>query len=162
MQTGLRNILALVARPWLVIMLLFAMASVPGLAWAALGGDMESVDGDQAAMNATEQIATSSDSYTVYELRTPAGTVVREYLSLDGSVFAVTWKGPLLPDLRQIFGDYFKQYAEAAHNQHGDHGHLVIRRSDLVVESSGRMRAFSGRAYLPQAMPQAVAVSDIK
>jgi len=162
MHTGLRNTLVLLARPWLVIAMLFCMTSVPVVAWAALGGDMESVDADQTAMNATEQIATSSESYTVYELRTPAGTVVREFLSLDGSVFAVTWKGPLLPDLRQILGGYFKQYTEAAHNQHGGHGHLVIRRSDLVVESSGHMRAFSGRAYLPQAMPQDIAVSDIR
>jgi len=162
MQTGLRNTLVLLVRTWLVITLLFSMASVPESASAALGGDMESVDADQTALNAAEQIATSSDSYTVYELRTPAGTVVREFLSLDGRVFAVAWKGPLLPDLRQILGEYFKQYAEAAHNQHGDHGHLVIRRSDLVVESSGRMRAFSGRAYLPRAMPQDLAVSDIQ
>ena len=147
------------AKPWLMAL---ALCAFPLSASAALGGDMESVDADQAAMNATEQIAASSESYTVYELRTPAGTVVREFLSLDGRVFAVAWKGPLLPDLRQILGGYFKQYTEAAHNQHGGHGHLVIRRSDLVVESSGHMRAFSGRAYLPQAMPQDIAVTEIQ
>ena len=161
MQTGLRNTLAPLARSWL-LMAMLSCAAVPGSAWAALGGDMESVDGDQAAMNASEQITASSESYTVYELRAATGTVVREYLSLDGKVFAVAWKGPLLPDLRQILGGYFKQYSESASNQRGDHGHLTVRRPDLVVESSGHMRAFFGRAYLPQAIPPDVAVGDIR
>ena len=131
-------------------------------AWAALGGDMESVDSDQGAMNATEQIAASTENYTVYELQTEAGTVVREYLSLDGSVFAVSWQGPLLPNLRQLLGGYFTRYTEAAQKQSGGHGHLVVRLPDLVVESSGHMRAFFGRAYLPKAMPQGMTVADIK
>ena len=155
--TGVGNTLVSLCRTCLLMALL-----LPGHAWAALGGDMESVDADQAAMNASERIMASSESYTVYELRTSTGMSVKEYLSLDGKVFAVGWKGPLLPDLRQILGDYFKRYAESSPNQQGGHGHLSIHRPDLVVESNGRMRAFFGRAYLPQAMPPDVAVSDIQ
>ena len=80
---------------------------------------MESVDADQAAMNASEQISASTEAYTVYELKTATGTVVREYLSLAGSVFAVTWNGPTLPNVRQILGGYFSEYTEAAQKQHG-------------------------------------------
>lgn len=161
MQNGFGNALARLARPSL-IMLMLICGTVPGFSWAALGGDMESVDEDQGNLNASEQITVSGESYTVYELSIATGTVVREYLSLDGKVFAVTWKGPLLPDLRQILGSYFKQYSESASSKHGDHGHLVVRDPDLVVESGGHMRAFFGRAYLPKAMPPEVAVSDIK
>ncbi len=161
MQNGFGNTLATLARPCL-IMLMLVCGAAPGSSWAALGGDMESVDNDQGALNASEQITASNDSYTVYELSITTGTVVREYLSLDGKVFAVTWKGPLLPDLRQILGSYFKQYSDSASSKHGDHGHLVVRDPDLVVESGGHLRAFFGRAYLPQAIPTGVAVSDIK
>ncbi len=160
MQTGLRKTLAWLARPCLIVALLSGTVSVP--AWASLGGDMESVDADQSAMNASEEITASTDAYTVYELKTPIGTVVREYLSLAGSVFAVAWDGPTLPNLRQILGSYFTQYTEAAQKQQGGHAHLLVRRSNLVVESSGRMRAFSGRAYLPQSLPQGATDSDIK
>jgi hypothetical protein len=161
MRTGLRNTLASRV-PWWLLMTMLFWTMPPGSAWAALGGDMESVDEDQSAMNASEQIVASSDSYTVYELRAAPGTVVREYLSLDGKVFAVTWKGPTPPDLRRILGGYFKQYSESATKQRGDHSHLTVRNPDLVVESGGHMRAFFGRAYLPHLMPPEVAPSDIK
>lgn len=161
MRTGLRNTLAARILSWLLLTMTF-WAAPPISAWAALGGDMESVDEDQAAMNAGERITASSESYTVYELRAATGTVVREYLSLDGKVFAVAWKGPTPPDLRRLLGSYFKQYSESAAKQHGDHSHLTVRHSDLVVESGGHMRAFFGRAYLPHAMPPEVALSEIK
>jgi hypothetical protein len=144
----------------LPFVLLAAMA--PLGAYASLGGDMESVDADQADMNASERISAASENYTVYELQTPTGTIVREYLSLVGSVFAITWQGPSLPNLRQLMGTYFTQYTEAANTQHGGHGHLEVRLPDLVVESSGRARAFFGRAYLPKGLPQGVAVTDIQ
>jgi hypothetical protein len=31
----------------------------------------------------------------------------------------------------------------------------------LVIESAGRMRAFTGRAYLPQAVPAGVIVDEL-
>jgi len=134
---------------------------MPWPAFAALGGDAASLQADQAKMNAGQTI-TAAAAYQVYELQTTTGMVVREYLSTAGVVFAVAWRGPMLPNLRQLLGGYFAQYAVAAQAQHGSHGHLVIRRDDLVVESSGRMRAFFGRAYLPQSVPQGVAVSEIR
>jgi len=134
---------------------------MPWPAFAALGGDAASLQADQAEMNAGQTI-TAADAYQVYELQTATGTTIREYLSTAGTVFAVAWEGPTLPNLRQLLGDYFAQYTEAAQSWRGGHGHLVIRQDDLVVESSGRMRAFFGRAYLPQSLPPGVAISDIR
>lgn len=162
MHTGVRNTLGWLIPCRAIIAVWFCAIAVPGPAWASLGGDMESVDADQAAMNATEQITTSTDSYTVYELRTSTGTVVREYLSLDGTVFAVAWQGPVLPNFRQILGDNFTRYTKAAQHRQAGHSHLVIRQSDLVVESSGHMRAFFGRAFLPQMLPQDITKTEIR
>ena len=162
MRSGLRNVLSSLQRLSFMITVLCALELVSGSAHASLGGDMESVDADQSALNSTEQITASTDTYTVYTLKTSSGMMIREYLSLDGKVFAVAWQGPTLPNLRLILGDFYTQYTDAAREKHGDHSHLVIRRPDLVVESSGRMRAFFGRAYLPKAMPSDVAITDIK
>jgi Protein of unknown function (DUF2844) len=162
MHSGFRNVLCSLLRSCFMIAMLYGLGLVSGAAFAALGGNMESVDADQAALNASEQITVSTDNYTVYSLKTSSGMMIREYLSLDDKVFAVAWQGPMLPNLRLILGDYYTQYTDAAREQHGDHGHLIVSLPDLVVESSGRMRAFFGRAYLPKAMPSDVAITDIK
>ena len=143
------------------VMLLSALFLMARTASAALGGDAASLQADQAALNATQHITAAAD-YQVYELQTASGTVVREYLSTTGVVFAIAWQGPALPNQRLLLGDYFTRYTDAARNWSGGHGHLLIREDDLVVESSGHMRAFFGRAYLPQQIPPGAAVSDIQ
>jgi len=100
--------------------------------------------------------------YTVHEIQTPAGTTLREYVSSAGTVFAVAWQGPVMPDLRQTLGRYFDRYTAAASAKHAGRRHIAIREPDLVVQSNGHMRSFSGRAYLPQLLPQGVTVEEIR
>jgi len=140
---------------------LAALCLLPMSAVAALGGDAASVSADQAAFNAGQEIA-DHGSYSVYTLTTPAGLTVREYLAATGGVFAVAWKGPMLPNLRQLLGGYYARYVSTPRTHRGGHGHRALRQSDLVVESSGHMRAFFGRAYLPQALPAGVTASAIQ
>jgi hypothetical protein len=60
-------------------------------------------------------------------------------------------------------GRYFDEFTNAAaKTPHPDHNHLQIQQSDLVVQSSGHMRALSGRAYLPQAIPSGLSLGDIQ
>ena len=49
----------------------------------------------------------------------PSGTTVREYVSSNGTVFAVAWQGPWLPDLRQMLGPYFDDYQRALQSTTG-------------------------------------------
>jgi len=155
------NALGAASKPW-VLTLIFICCTLPLPASAGLGGDAASVQADQQYMNASQKITVNTAAYTVYELQTATGTVVREYVSSSDTVFAIVWQGPSLPDLRQVLGSYFTQYTEAAQTQHADHGHLVVQQPELMVESSGRMRAFWGRAYLPGFLPQGVVVSEIQ
>ncbi|HEY3784034.1 MAG TPA: DUF2844 domain-containing protein [Steroidobacteraceae bacterium] len=136
------------------------MAAVPAL--AALGGDVSSVEHDRLQMRGGSQVTTSPMGYTVHEIRTPGNTVVREYVSAAGRVFAVTWHGPLLPDLRETLGSYFTQYEQAAGAPHSDHRHLSIEQPDLVVHSHGHMRAFFGEAWVPSLLPPNFPVDEIK
>jgi hypothetical protein len=100
-------------------------------------------------------------NYRVHEIQMSSGTLVREFVGLDGQVFAITWKGPTIPDLRQTLGSYFDRYVTAAKANHMGRTRLQILQSDLVVQAAGHMRAFSGRAYLPQAVPNGVSVGDL-
>src|SRR5207244_2001986 len=136
-------------------------AAVATPAFAALGGDSATVQADVARMKGALRI-TSSAGFTVHEITTSYGTVVREYLTPADKVFAVSWHGPVIPDLRQMLGGYYGQYEQAASAPHpGGHRHLAIERPGLVVQSSGRMRAFYGRAWAPDLLPQSFSVSDI-
>ena len=50
----------------------------------------------------------------MHEITTPSGTVVREYVSPDGKVFGVAWRGAFLPDFQQILGSYYGEFAKDA------------------------------------------------
>ena len=130
-------------------------------ALASLGGDSTTVQADVARMKGALRI-TSSVGVMVHEITTSYGTVVREYLTPGDKVFAVSWRGPVNPDLRQMLGDYYAQYEQAASLPHpGGHRHLAIEQPGLVVQVSGRLRAFEGRAWVPSLVPQNFSVGDI-
>lgn len=134
-----------------------------GPALAELGGNAASVAADRQHMMAQQRSTVAAPAYTVQEMQAPDGTVVREYVSSAGVVFAVTWKGPQAPDLQQLFGSkYFSQWQDAAKAQPLRHGPQQIKQSDLVVESGGHMRSYVGRAYVPQLVPQGVPVDQLQ
>lgn len=143
---------------WLIGFALCLLAvCVP--AAASLGEDVATVQADQAQMQGRLQI-TSAGKFSVHEIQLPSTTVVKQYVSPAGMVFAVSWKGPSLPDLRQLLGRYFEQYAESARTQGA--GPRASLQPGLVVQSGGHMRAFFGRAYVPQMLPRGVLAEEIQ
>lgn len=137
------------------------MLVLPVCASATLGENSTSTEGDRVSMNATLRMLPAV-TYTVHEIQTPSGTTLREYVSSAGTVFAVAWQGPVMPDLRQALGIYFDRYTKGESGKHAGHRHREIREPDLVVQSNGHMRSFSGRAYLPRLLPQGVTVTQIR
>jgi hypothetical protein len=91
-----------------------------------------------------------------HELTLPSGLVVHEYVSAGGAVYAVTWSGPRMPDLRELLGPYFAQLS--AGGSKGGHHHVSLTGSDLVVRSAGHRGAFAGRAWVPSLVPAGVKV----
>jgi hypothetical protein len=140
------------------VLLLFAL---PLTAAATLGEVSTSTEADRASMKASIRTVPATN-YTVHQIQAPSGTTVREYVSQDGMVFAVAWQGPLMPDLRQTLGRYFDRYTAAASEKRAGRRQVAVRDSDLVVQSSGHMRSFSGRAYLPQLLPQGVTLEELR
>jgi hypothetical protein len=59
-----------------------------------------------------------------------------------------------LPDLRTLLGDKFAVMTSSAGKRpKAGHSQLAVNQSDVVIVSSGHMRAFSGHAWIPGALP---------
>jgi hypothetical protein len=134
---------------------------LPRPARAALGGTADSVESDRVSMKGLTR-PVPSGALRKQELQLPSGTVVTEYLGGNGLVYAVTWHGPTLPNLQLILGNYFANLKAAA-GQPAVRRRLVrVNSPDIVIESSGKMRAFAGRAWVPTMLPSGVTAADIQ
>lgn len=143
----------------------FLIAACPFQASATLGSDVTTVNEDRAKMQGALMSITRNDRFEVHQLQASNGTTVREYVSSTGTVFAVSWEGPWMPDLRQVLGPYFDAYQRtvpAVRNARRSHGPLTIRSGDLVVQIGGHPRAFVGRAYIERLMPQGMQAQTIR
>jgi hypothetical protein len=135
-------------------------------AHAALGATTASIEPDRISMKGQLR-SRSGAGYSVEEIATASGTVVREYVSPAGVVFAVSWSGPAMPNLQQTFGSYFTQFQAAVQARRAEqpalrgHNHLEIRTPSLVVHAMGHMRHYFGVAYVPSLLPTNVSVSDL-
>ena len=151
----------------LAIMLAFAF-SVAFLAaardaLAVLGGPVDSVNKDMAALKATRSQVTTLPGYSVHEIASGALTL-REYVSSDGIVFGIAWDGLLSPKLSYLLGAYYSQYREARRQVPPSHGKksMRVKANDVVVEKWGHMRSMHGRAYAPLLLPAGVSPDIVR
>jgi hypothetical protein len=147
-----------------------ALAVSAGEAMAALGtapsippaaSPSSPVSGARALSAAS---STQSTVYTRHEVQLENGTTVREFVTPEGLVFAVAWRGPVLPDLQALLGNYFKTFkaeTEQARTMGRRGSPVSIERDGLIIRSSGRMRNFFGYAYAPSLVPAGVNISDV-
>lgn len=130
---------------------------------AALGGDTASVLSDGVALQGAVR-TTSLTGYDIGEIDAAGDLRVREFVGRDGTVFALSWSGPVPPNLDRLLGQSFGAYATVLAGM----SHPGLRRSvrvvlpQLVVESGGHLRAYTGRAYLPALIPAGVSLGDIR
>lgn len=116
-----------------------------------------------ARMSAAASTARSS-LYVVHETALESGTTVVECATPTGQVFAVVWRGPVLPDLNALLGNYFKAFKVETEQMRavGRRGSPSnVERDGLVLRSSGRMRNFFGYAYVPALVPAGVNIKDV-
>ena len=131
-------------------------------ALAALGGDAASVEGDRAHLKGVLRITAGVD-YSVHEIQLSSGLIVHEYVSAAGQVFAVSWNGSGIPDLHQLLGSYYAQFEQAASSAPSrNHHHLAVQTPQVVVQSNGRTRAYFGRAWAPQLLPENFSLNDLR
>jgi hypothetical protein len=128
--------------------------------FAALGGDVSSIQADQAHMRAQKRV-TQTNAYSVHEMQAESGTVVREFVSPEGKVFGVSWQGQARPDLKQLLGSYYDEYAQNAPTKRSFHP-VTIETPNVVVQFGGHLRMLTGRAYVPGMVPQSVRIEEIR
>jgi len=148
-------------------LMLFLSLLQGALAWAALGSAPSNfgtaTTQTRQASRLAATAAASDAVYTVTQSTLDSGTVVREYSDANGTVFAVSWKGPTLPDLRTLLGDKFSvMTSTAAKRPKAGHSQLAVEQSDVVIVSNGHMRAFAGQAWIPGALPSGFDTSTIE
>lgn len=93
-----------------------------------------------------------------------SGVVIKEFTSPDGLVFAVSWRGPVLPDLSTLLGTYFPVLMRANEEAQatGRRGSPVsVAEDGLVVQASGRRPHFFGYAYVTRLMPSGINIKDV-
>jgi len=149
-----------------LFLMLFLSLLQGALAYAALGSAPSNF-GDapvrQGARSLAAATTTGAAVYTVSQSTLDSGTVVREYSGADGVVFAVSWNGPTLPDLRTLLGDKFTSMTSAAAKRpKAGHSQLAVDQSDVVIVSNGHMRSFAGHAWIPSALPAGFDTSVIE
>ncbi len=120
--------------------------------WAALGGPPADL-GAHAVAARSSTVTSGSATYTVTESTLDSGTTVRQYVDAGGTVFAVSWSGPSLPDLKELLGAHFDTMVAHAGRQGRQRSRLALRRSDVVITTAGHMGALEGRAWLPPKLP---------
>jgi hypothetical protein len=97
---------------------------------------------------------TAAAGYTVNTTVLETGTTVREYVGTNGVVFAVTWNGPFLPDLRDLLGQHFTTLTnESARHAKAGRSWVRAANTDVTIESTGHMRAYTGRAWVRSLLP---------
>ena len=136
------------------------------LAFAGPGHGM--LGGSPTQFSATEptvvsSVSSAATSYTLRDTTLLAGTRVREYVSGSGVVFAVTWEGPVLPNLKELLGPHFEtMVAESAKRPKAGRSNLEVRLPGIVINSGGHMRAFEGSAWIPAELPAGFSADDVR
>lgn len=129
-------------------------------AWAELGG---SVNPQAVLIQEQSSVVANSKQLAAYQVTTTAGTQIKEYTNASNTVVAVSWQGPTLPNLKDLLGQYFQPFADRpTTGTPVNHHSAELKTDDLVVQSQGRMRNFSGRAYLPKLLPAGFNSDQIK
>jgi hypothetical protein len=125
-----------------------------GVSSAVLGGLPEKFNPDDKTV--ASRIASN---YLMLDTTLATGTHIRQYVSSQGRVFAVTWSGPFLPELKVLLGKYFDTMeTESARTSRAGRSHIAINHRELVINAGGHMRSFEGEAWIPAEMPANFAV----
>ncbi|CAG4883202.1 conserved exported protein of unknown function [Georgfuchsia toluolica] len=139
----------------------FIFLAYASISHAALGGLPEQFNAQDTAVVA--RVTSAGASYVTHDTTLATGTQVSEYVSAGGVVFAVTWKGPILPDLKALLGKYFDtMVAESARAPRTGRSQMAIDRPEVVINSGGHMRAFEGSAWIPAAFPAGFTAADVR
>lgn len=146
---------------------MLAATLLPLSSYARLGGAPSTGASSTALLRATPQsgAATQPAGSAPYSMRQSVdanGVTIHEYVLPQNVVFAVTWNGPIRPDMTALLGSYFPNFVNAGQSRAAGTGPLIDGNDDFRIESAGRLGRFSGMAWLPRLMPAGVRPGDLQ
>ena len=136
-----------------------ALALMTPLAHAVLGEPLALPANASRAQAAAAPRSALPAGAQMVERASGDGGWIREYVSPQGIVFAVSWNTRFKPRLDTLLGRYQAGYAAAASQAMARPGRAAVQRQatlradDLVVQSSGFLNTFHGRAWAPSLVP---------
>lgn len=146
-----------------VKIVLAVSAMLPLASYAALGGAPGAGAAPRPLLHsATPASSASTAAYTVRESYDTDGVRIHEYVLPTNVVFAVTWQGPVRPDMVALLGSYFPNAVAAGARRARGTGPLIERNGDFQIESAGRPGNFFGKAILPRLVPANVRTDDLQ
>ena len=134
-------------------------------AYATLGEKLGSSTATSQSKLVASVSSINKSAYTDNVTTLESDVVIHEYSRADGTVFAVAWQGPVMPDMQQLLGTYFSKFIGARANSSmpaGGLSQLNSTQSDLVVHSSGRLGRFNGLIYVPSLVPAGLDVEHLQ
>ena len=110
--------------------------------------------------------AETSAGWSTREVTLTDGLVQREYLTADGTVFAVAWRGPHRPELSVLLGTQYatqmsRDARELRRQGRGAHGSTSQLGETFAVQASTHQRYSTGVAWLPRMLPAGVEPSTL-
>jgi uncharacterized protein DUF2844 len=135
------------------------LLGAPKNARATLGADVASIAANEQRLDGARQVLKLASGER-HDLQLRSGIVVHQYVSPGGAVYALTWRGPRMPDLRELLGPYFEQLARRDLRPWSGHHRVSLVGSDLVVHSSGHRGSFAGRAWVPSLVPPGIDIDE--
>ena len=142
-------------------LILFFMPACP--AFAALGEHESTICAESVRMHAQRAVS-AKPAYSITDLRTGDGSKVRQYISENGMVFAVSWNTLYKPDLSTLLGVTYSAYVAAAHNaakRQGIQRNFRHESLDVVVQSTSHLNIFSGFAFRLSMLPKGFNLNTI-
>jgi len=143
----------------LTFLLMLIMGSVP--AWAALGGDVSSVNSDVQVLGG-QHVMVAKVGYNLHQITRPDGSVIKEFASPAGVVFGISWQGHFVPNLQQLLGTYMTNFQQGQRVQVVRRRAITIEGDNFVFSSMGHMRSFRGRAYVPGLVPASLTAEVVQ
>lgn len=123
-----------------------------------------SAHASSAVTRQAQAVGAASVQYSVLTTALDGGTQVSEYVNPTGTVFAISWQGPVMPNLELLLGTYFPAFTQAAQANRPGRSvgtPLRIQTDNLIVQSTRQMRSFSGYAYAPALLPNGLLITDV-
>ena len=131
-------------------------------AHAGLDEPVARIAQDQLAFKSAPARVTHAAAFDRHELLTTDGVNVHEFVGRNGRVFAVTFNGPAMPDLKVLLGGRFNESAAAVHPSPSTHKVYTHSSRTLELSIVKLPRGFAGSAFVPGAIPAGVTARDLQ